>query len=654
VRQEQLNTGDKIAVARRLPFGNKQVSTDYSIWLGCMVSDGGCTSRTYTFTNFDASIVERFRNACRCLNGQLKIKNCHDRPVRGNYRTTGLRQLGIDSKIDGKSALTKTLPDEVFSWDRASVAWLLRAMYGCDGCFSVRMIRDREQCAVVYSTSSRQLSLQVRDLLLKFGLVAKIGQCNANYKGQIKRSWQVKLSDAGQITTFIQTIGFLGKKQTKCHELLKYLLGKTTNRNVDTIPSEVWPLLLNKFTEHGTSYYMCRRLMRHGGDQGKGKEGYCGTKHKDINRRLFKDIAELLKDEELRRVADEEVVWDRIISIEPVGVVQTYDVAMPKWHNFVVGGLITHNTNTMMNIGLNIYEKGHNVLFVPLEMNRIDLAGRIVSNRAKIEFNKMAHPRLLSDEELLRIKEAKVWLNQNHKFAILDVSERTSVESLRRQIEKHAIYFKPDLVVIDYIALMEVDKAQRNDLAIGEILKNLRFMGRRYGFHIMSAAQIGRAALMKIREEGFEAARPDSTALRGSHEYSADSDSIFALFPNPEETNKLKVFCIKARWGKSGGTYHLTIHPSYCQIYSEKGTKDIATESFEKSGVDIQELNIPASQVHAEMLPDLEWAHADIGEQKVDDLGLLATSEVKAPADDFGELGKAAPQSDDDLLNMIG
>lgn len=307
------------------------------------------------------------------------------------------------------------------------------------------------------------------------------------------------------------------------------------------------------------------------------------------------------------------------------------------------GDVGSHKSNMMMNVALNLYEAGHNVLFVPLEMSRIDLANRVIANRVHIPVTKLSHPHDLLDDEVKRIEESKVWLEHNHRFAILDVSERTSVDSLKRQIEKHAIYFKPQVVIIDYIALMEMDTRTRNDLAIGEILKNLRFMGRKYGFHIISAAQIGRAALTKIRQEGFDAARPDSTALRGSHEYSADADTIIALFTEPEEPSRLRIYILKARHGRAGKMENLHLDAEYCNIYSGEVMPDAACTDTGDPMEGDKFLNEPAAKAAAVIHSDEEWAHAPLD---LDDPEPTPVQDVNALAD-----GQPPP---DDLLNRIG
>lgn len=250
----------------------------------------------------------------------------------------------------------------------------------------------------------------------------------------------------------------------------------------------------------------------------------------------------------------------------------------PQHLTLFVADVASHKTNLMLNVGMNLADREHNVLFIPLEMNRLDLLNRMVARKCKIHFSRLARPDCLSETELKEIKEAKMWANKH--FYILDADERTSVSKLKREIEKHAFVFKPAVVIIDYIANLEPDVrfGGRNDLEIGEILKSLRFLGKKYGFHIISAAQMGRSAIRTLKEKGLDNsnAAPDSTSIRGSHEYSADADTIFTLMKVPDEDDKLKIYTLKARSGPSGHMQTLHVQPEFCFIEGESATYNLA------------------------------------------------------------------------------
>ncbi len=97
------------------------------------------------------------------------------------------------------------------------------------------------------------------------------------------------------------------------------------------------------------------------------------------------------------------------------------NVGFKKQHmTLFVANIGHHKTNVMLNVALNIFDSGHSVLFVPLEMPKEDLINRIIANRAGVDFTKLAKPELLSDDDLDKINKSKMWNCNKHKFCILD------------------------------------------------------------------------------------------------------------------------------------------------------------------------------------------------------------------------------------------
>jgi replicative DNA helicase len=55
-------------------------------------------------------------------------------------------------------------------------------------------------------------------------------------------------------------------------------------------------------------------------------------------------VADVLNDAELELVATNDVLWDEIISVEPLGVQEVYDATVIGLHNFVANGIAVHNS----------------------------------------------------------------------------------------------------------------------------------------------------------------------------------------------------------------------------------------------------------------------------------------------------------------------
>ena len=247
----------------------------------------------------------------------------------------------------------------------------------------------------------------------------------------------------------------------------------------------------------------------------------------------------------------------------------------PGQTTLFIGATGSNKTNIMLNVALRLYERGINVLFLSLEMATDEFVNRLVSNRAGIKYTRILNPGLLTKDERKKIADIKLWLATNGRFAVMDVDEQMSISVLRRELDKRKALFQPRVVFVDYLGLLksEVSYANRHDLELGSLTKTLKYLGKRHGFHVVTAAQLGRADIKRLREEGSDA-QLDSTAVKGSQEVAADVEFIFAITKVPDEDDRLKLHIVKSRYGPSGHTTELVLKEDMCLIYSNKITLD--------------------------------------------------------------------------------
>lgn len=543
VQLKDLNVGDRIGVSTRGSFGKKTVSESEARWLGAMISDGGTSQKAYRFTNVDKKILKTMKADCLRLGGELKYTG-----VPADFRVNGLRYLGKKYNLDGKLSIQKNISKQVYSWNKKSLSLMLSMMYSCDGNYNE--IND----SISYCTSSKQLAIDVKMILTKFKIYSTISSFDS---ASGKKAYRVTVADNESVKSFFSSIGFIGQKSKKFKVNFSE---KKTNRNIDVIPKDYWNVINRKLEEKGKSFYGCRRMN----GELRGKEGFCGNRNKtDINRGTLLKVATYLEDKEVEAVAKSEVAWDKIVSIEFYKKEETYDIEMPVHHNFVLDGLITHNTTMMMNVAMNIWEQGHNVLFVPLEMPRELLYWKMMSRQAEVSFDHLLKPKqFLTEEDWTKVKDATVKI-AGHKGSHLYIMEKldghTTVSEILRQIERHADVFQPRAIVVDYVGILAPDASMRNerdDVKIGLMLKALRQAGKpgaltEKGFGTISGVQIGREALKRVRKLGTNKTSFHSEDLRGSHDYSADADNIFAQMKDPAQpNNRLLLFHLKTRYGK--------------------------------------------------------------------------------------------------------
>lgn len=323
--------------------------------------------------------------------------------------------------------------------------------------------------------------------------------------------------------------------------------------NTDIIPQKVWDLIYEKL-----KYY--------------GKDNIYDLENngESMTRAVLKKIAHYLnEDSELMAIAESDVLWDKVINIETVGIKHTYDLSLPDSHNFVANNIVTHNSTMMLNVGLNAWKhQKKRVLYIPLEMPWYLCYCKMISRETKIPFEYLIRPSKIGESDSSEIKEKKVeevilkinkeieeWNKSEigkNMWMMDSLSERTKVSTIKREIEKNIDIFRPDLVIIDYIANLTPDKTRqgRNDLEIGDMISDLSHMGHYLNFAVVSGAQIGREALKRFRSSSGTNSSFHSEDIRGSHEYAAEADFVFAQMIDPQNNNSLLITPIKNRFGK--------------------------------------------------------------------------------------------------------
>jgi replicative DNA helicase len=243
---------------------------------------------------------------------------------RGNPLHAWFRELGIENL----RSYQKRLPAALYAASRAETAVFLRHLWATDG--NVTVGGPRTASKVYYATTSRELADGVAVLLSRFGIVARIREVR-------KVGYHVIVADGPSLRTFCQEIGVHGARGRFVTELATALDGRAANTNTDTLPIEIWDLVKAERVRAGlTERQFQAAIGTH----------YCGsTLYKSCpSRGRLLRCADALDSEPLREAASSDAYWDKIVAIEPLGPQPVYDATVKGTHNFVVNGLIAHNS----------------------------------------------------------------------------------------------------------------------------------------------------------------------------------------------------------------------------------------------------------------------------------------------------------------------
>ena len=353
-RLDQLEPGVRIALPRRTAGPKRRsMSDDELALLGHLIGDG-CTLPTHAiqYTTNEMRLAEVVSALATAVFGdrvrpRIAVEQDRKRnrqwlqvflpPTqrlthgRQNPVAAWLRELGVF----GLRSHQKRVPGRVFEQDDAGIAVFLRHLWATDGCVHLSE-RGRPTPRIYYATSSPQLARDVQSLLLRLGITARRRVATP---AASREHWHVVISGAPNQRAFLELVGGLGESRERhSHAILRWLDDSVANTNRDVIPREAWTLLVKpRLSETGVT---SRAFQASLGTQ------YCGsTLYKAaMSRERASRVAEILDLDQLRHLADSDLYWDVIESIEPAGEEQVYDLTVEGLHSFVAEDIVVHNS----------------------------------------------------------------------------------------------------------------------------------------------------------------------------------------------------------------------------------------------------------------------------------------------------------------------
>ncbi|WP_293127510.1 MULTISPECIES: replicative DNA helicase [unclassified Microcoleus] len=451
-----------------------------------------------------------FSGICRVLRvepehladeGMDVINTTHKNPL-----THWLEKLGLM----GKDAHQKTVPDIVFRLRRSQVALFLNRLFSTDGWATVL---TSGQSQLGYCSVSEGLARHVQHLLLRFGIIAALKKRLVKYKNTRNPAWFIDITNAKSIKIFISEIGIFGKEAAlaKVEEALE---NKISHNNRDLIPVEAWEYLaLAKGNESWVS--LAKRA---------GIKGYSNIHvgKRALSRERFLVLATALDNLSLKQLANSEVYWDEIVSIEPMGNKQVYDLTIPETHNFVANDICVHNTAFCTNIAHHIAagQQKLPVAVFSLEMSKEQLVQRILSSEAKIESNRLRSGRISQNEwepistAIGNLSELPLFIDDTPNITVMEIRSKVR----RLQAEQGGAL---GLILLDYLQLMEGSSDNRVQ-ELSRITRSLKGLARELNVPIIALSQLSRSVEARTNK------RPMMSDLRESGCLTGDSCVMLA------------------------------------------------------------------------------------------------------------------------------
>lgn len=467
-----------------------------------------------------------------------------------------------------KKALHKRVPECIFRLPKQQLALFLNRLFACDGS---AFVQANGQGRISYASSSRELIRDVQHLLLRFGILSKIREKQNRYANLRQSPWELEILDQASQKRFIQDVGIFSKEQALA-VLNTCISTKRTHSNRDSLPKSV-----NRYVLAKKGQRSWRELFEQSGEPLP--VGYnahlSGRSERCLSRQRAAMFAQLFAgDSYLENLATSDVYWDEVVSIEPLGMQQVYDLTVDDTHNFVAEDICVHNTTFAMNLVEHaVISSDKPVMVFSMEMPAESLMLRMLSSLGRIDQTRVRTGQL-EDEDWPRLTSAVNLLKDKQLFiddtAALSPNEMRS--RLRRVVREHG---NIALVMIDYLQLMQIPGFSENRTGeISEISRSLKGLAKEFNCPVVALSQLNRSLEQRPNK------RPVMSDLRESGAIEQDADVIAFVYrdevynpDNPDNQGIAELIIGKQRNGPIG-----TVHMAFIGKYTR--FEDLAPDSY--------------------------------------------------------------------------
>jgi len=366
---QKLKKGGYIATPRIYNLNlKKTISIDYVKIIAYLLAEGSLSGNGIQFTNSDKLIIKELKYCVEKYYPFLTLKKISgkyayniSRKDLSNKKGLKINKLKNDLEhmsLMGKTSGTKFIPNDIMELSNKQIAIFLNRFYSCDGWASNNQIG--------VCLKSEIMIRQIQHLLLRFGIISTIYK-KLKYATNTKEKkkyiyWELLITSNDGKKIFKNDIGFFLKRK-----LDKIKINKKTNTNIDIIP--INPVKKQEFRE----------------DNGRFKKGHTNKlllpklptsfNWKYPSRDTLNKFADYYKDNEYKKLANSDIFWDKIKSIEVLkGKFEVWDIEVEHLeHNFIANDIIVHNSMTTQQVAVELEkETKEKWLFTDIRLSLLD------------------------------------------------------------------------------------------------------------------------------------------------------------------------------------------------------------------------------------------------------------------------------------------
>ncbi len=339
-----LVVGEQIAVPRRIEVSrNKDWSNHEVIVLGHLLAEGNLTNPTsvYYYTSDEnqwkdyCANLEKFPNMIASTHQRRNMYDVYAKKADRSGENTvvsWIEKLGLRNT----NSYTKFIPDEVFELSNEQIGLLIARMWEGDGHI------NENGLSAYYATSSERMVHQIQHLLLKLGIVSRIRRVEFAYKeGRI--GYQLFVTGKDNLRKFLSVVAcYFISEERRC-KLERMIVYTTVSFGTkDVVPMKVQAIIRDEKQKRQVSWEQVAQAS------GVAERSFYSVSHvlkSGLTHEVVARVAEYFAANQLPAYADNDIYWDKIVSIEYVGEKPTYDLTIEGTHNFIANDILVHNSH---------------------------------------------------------------------------------------------------------------------------------------------------------------------------------------------------------------------------------------------------------------------------------------------------------------------
>ncbi|MFB9800418.1 replicative DNA helicase, partial [Streptomonospora salina] len=342
---ERLAPGDRLSVPRRVPEPERVCAwpDDEVVLLAHLIGEGAFVrGQPVRYASIDEANLQAVTRAAAHFGAA---------PVRGEdaaarvttlrlpepYRVSRGSPDPVAQWLDGLGLFglrshEKFVPEGVWNLPKEQIALFLHHLWATDGC--AHWDEKAGHARIRYASTSRRLVDDVSRLLLRFGIMTRIR--TVAEEGD-RPGYRLVVDGPDAQRRFLEEVGVYGERGKQARSCLERVSGTQDDTNLDTVPVQVWDRVGTALSERGMTHreYAAQTETQH-----------CGSALRTTapSRPRLQRVAAVLDDSDLEMLATNDVFWDEIAEIEPLGEQEVFDATVAGTHNFVAGGINVHNS----------------------------------------------------------------------------------------------------------------------------------------------------------------------------------------------------------------------------------------------------------------------------------------------------------------------